>query len=411
MRKFYKFIITTAVASAATPLFATDFTEADLVTEAVGEVKVYIRNSGTTDYQGNTDYLGGQRAELVFDAATHTVYLRNPQTSLRTPTYIVGTYTDTSMSFTMPQLLCWSSYYYAVGHRLVVDTDKSTDSNVVYKIDDSEPITYTIADDGTISMNSSDEKIRFGYDEKGKNIAAFTNFDVVYIPFTDTAVTAETLPTDFASHIEKWAYINSRGSVKDANVAEYNGKLYISGLDADGESSYIVGDIDGTTATFKRGQYSGMNAYFDKFTYLYGIDAEDNFEDVVFTYSADEGTLACQNSSLIFCGGDFANGKNLEVFTGLNGLTIKRKATSQVGSIATDRTIVSETYTDLSGRTVRHLAAGLYLKTTTYADGTTVTTKHLLPQSQHSSEGLYGLCCDTRLSFTRTTCIPSYAQE
>jgi hypothetical protein len=380
MRKFYKFIITAAVASTATtPLFATDFSEADLVTEAVGEVKVYTRNSGTTDYQGNPDYLGGQRAEIVFDAATHTVYLKNPQTSLRTQEYIVGTYTDTSMSFTMPQLLCWSDYYYAVGHRLVVDTDKSTDSNTVYKIDDSAPITYTIAADGTISMDGSDEKIRFGYDERGKNIAAFTNFDVVYIPFTDTAVTTETLPADFASHIEEWAYINSKGSVKDANVAEYNGKLYISGLDADGESSYIVGDIDGTTATFKRGQYSGMNEYFDKFTYLYGIDANDNFEDVVFTYSADEGTLSCQNSSLIFCGGDFASGKNLEVFTGLSGLTIKRKATSKVGSIATDRTVVSEIYTDLSGRTVRHPAAGLYLKTTTYADGATVTTKHLLP--------------------------------
>jgi hypothetical protein len=39
---------------------------------------------------------------------------------------------------------------------------------------------------------------------------------------------------------------------------------------------------------------------------------------------------------------------------------------------------VSETYTDLSGRIVALPAPGLYIKTTTYADGTTRTVKVLV---------------------------------
>jgi hypothetical protein len=291
-----------------------------IITKAEGVAKYYIRNTNTQNYAGYNQFLGGVSGELVFDESTHTVYMKNPQTALRSDTYIVGSYTDTSLSFTMPQTLDTSYYGDLIGHRFVKDSNSTDNNEPTYTIDDSEPLTYTIAADGTITMNSDGDKILFGFTDAFD--ITYANYETVFTPFNDKALTMADMPDDFASKVEMWC-MQDDSSKLNLKVVNSDNKLYIAGFDTYNPDSFVVGDIDGNTVTFKAGQYTGINRYLYQYSWFYGYDGE-KLEDAVFSYAPEAGVLSNKNSSFGLYSGDIVNNRGITELLGYSEAAINR---------------------------------------------------------------------------------------
>jgi hypothetical protein len=319
MKKNYAFLTVTLLLFGTVTLYAEETSvDNDVITTAEGVVKTYVKNSNTMNYSGLGQFLGGVSCELVFNEETHTVYWKNPQTSLRSNTYIAGTYTDTSLSFSMPQTIQNRNDNIVVGHRMVKNETGSGDS---YIIDDSKPITFTIAEDGVITMDGTGEDVIFSYTQNDK-WSKFANYEVVMTPFDTTVMTIDNAPAEIAAKFEDWSLFSSSNRL-NVKLAEYDGNLYLAGLDPDNTNSFIVGKMereedeytDDYIVTFPSGQYSGIDGYLYQYKMFGGLDSDGNLTDkAVFIYSPEYGVIDRLDGSFCFYGGDIVNNTNIEMF-------------------------------------------------------------------------------------------------
>jgi hypothetical protein len=327
MKHFYSIALFASMLLGASAMQAGEkVDEHGVIYDVEGTSIYYAKNTNTSNYNGLNNPLYGVWTKLVYDEANHIVYMMYPQTSFHRDTYIKGTYTDNKISFEMPQTLSYlTTGGKTIGHRLVKPADGTPARADDYVIDDSEPITYTIGEDGVITMDGGDE-VLFGfskppYDEPDAEpeLTRFANYETVLTPMPYQMLYAENMPEDYASKYEMWT-TDSRVSVK---VATYGNKIYLEGLDYNNPEGIFVGDIDGDTVTIPGGQCSGMENNMFKCKYLYSKE-DGVYGDVVFTYSAEKGELVSKTANNGLYVGDFTENKGIEQKESLGTITIKR---------------------------------------------------------------------------------------
>lgn len=277
----------------------------------------------------------GMASEIVYDEAEKAAYLKNPVTYLIHDTYIKGTYTDNQISFQMPQTLfvSFGSTYYA--HRMVKDEANSTEEEPAYTVDDSKPLTFTIAADGKVTFDGQGDTVIIGVTNAAGQWLGYGDHDITYEPFNEKVLTIADMGTDFSSHLQEWLIVSDSGSLP-VKVAEYNGKIYIAGLDKNNPESLIVGDINGSDVTFKSRQYVGLDKELNYYKYFYGLYIDqaydewyDEYYDVyktddsaVFTYDAEAHNLVGQGAAIGIVGGMLNDDTGMEVYCGYNDPTI-----------------------------------------------------------------------------------------
>jgi hypothetical protein len=289
------------------------------ITNPTGEVKEYTTT--TTDYTYLWGYIfdytdTGYAGEIVFDG--NTAYIKNPITTLGGyNTYIKGSVDGNKITVSLPQPLISEEGYTFHVDRCVLDSENSEDYSPAYNIDDSEPLTYTINDDGSITSDWKDENVILGltYDNEWYYYGSYA---VEYVPFDGTRLTIADMPADFTEKLSSnWAVLSDEGS-SYVSAAEYNGKFYIGGLFSSDPDALLVGDIDGTTVTFASNQYMGVDNDYGYRTFFHGLDVETEYDEeydeyytfydladnVTMTYSAEENKLSNANRALGFVGGD-----------------------------------------------------------------------------------------------------------
>jgi hypothetical protein len=271
----------------------------------------------------------GLASEFVYNESNGAVYMKDPITYLPYGTYIEGSYTDTSLSFTFPQALLEEEgkVYYA--HRMVIDAANSDDWDTEYMVDDSKPVTFTIAADGTISCDEQNGDVIIGLTDADGEWMQYGNYNMVYKPFDKQLLTISSMPADFASQLENWTIIGDDNATQSVQVANYDGKIYIAGLDEDNEESLIVGTIDGDLVKFESGQYTGIDEDYNYYKMFYGLSVTQEYDEyydeyystyaiddyAIFIYDAENGELSCENDSFGLAGGDTSYLTEFAVFT------------------------------------------------------------------------------------------------
>ncbi len=281
------------------------------------------------------DTYEGMAGEVVYDETSKSAYMKNPISYLIYDTYIKGSYTDTQLSFQLPQPLLVESgeTYYA--HRMVKDEANSSDYDPAYNVDDSKPVTFTIAADGKITFDGSGDGVIIGLTDASGEWAGYGDYDITYEPFNKEVLTVDDMDEGFEAKLQNWMVLSDDASLS-VRVAEDNGKIYIAGFNEDNADALIVGDINGTNVTFESGQYLGIDSELNYYKFFYAMSVTQEYDDwyeeyydtyktadkADFTYDASAGTLISQGGAIGVVGGMLDDEYGMEVYNSFNDPTI-----------------------------------------------------------------------------------------
>lgn len=282
---------------------------------------------------------GGLVGTVVYDESQHEVYLQNPITYLYIESYIKGTYSDTALTFQTPQPLYYDSdsdaTYYL--HRMVKDFENSTEDTVYYLVDDSEPIVFDVAEDGTLTFDRDGNDVIIGLASEDGSWTYLGDHNVTMTPFDKEELKLSDMPEDFSDHLEKW-FIRSDNATSVVRVAEYDNKFYIMGLNKDYDDRLVVGDINGDTVTFPSEQLVGRDYYYNYWQIFSGLKP-DQYDDIdfgltdiylplenaTFKYNASEKTLTLESgASMGVIGGNLDEYGFDEIYASYDNAKIER---------------------------------------------------------------------------------------
>jgi hypothetical protein len=304
--------------------------EADLTGDIIdvapeGETKYYSGASSSVYhiFSVTEEDVTGMTAEITF-TADGKAYWKNPLSNAPFDTYIVGDVADSKITFQFPQHI-YDDYSYAdwglIYEFYLAVYDKTVDEEGAssYDIADNQTITFSIAEDGTISQDGN-QMIGMGDYDAWDEVFYFDGYgdqNIVLTPFNDTKVEApETVV------FEDWALTeeyndNNKWLVK---VGFDGNDVYVKGLCSDDRDMTFKGTIDGNRIIVPNGQYVGSLYYRYDYTqagvirYEYSdlYDREigivtDSADDFVFNYDSEARKLTSQNAD---CALLFSEGKN-----------------------------------------------------------------------------------------------------
>jgi hypothetical protein len=300
--------------------------------QLTGEI-VYTAPEGTTKYYSGASHsyyhifsmteedVTGMTSEITF-TADGKAYWKNPLSNAPFDTYIVGDVSGNKITFQFPQHLYddttyadWGLTYefYTAVFEETTDEDGETDYDTV----DNQTMTFTIADDGTITQDGNYILGLGDYDDWDEifYFDGYADKNIVLTPFNDTKVVApENVTFDYWVIDEDY---NDNGKWL-VQVGFDGDDVYVKGLSTDDKEMTFKGKVNGDKITVANGQYVGAIYYRYNYTqagtveYQYSEDygrevgyVKDSAEDYVFNYdaSARRMTSTGENSALLFSEG------------------------------------------------------------------------------------------------------------
>lgn len=301
--------ITTAKSSAMARAKAVEnleFSNEFISEQPAGQLTSYTREGGAfMSYYG---YIykttqNGNLIDVVVAEDGETVYLKNPVSMLDVDSWVKGTIKDGKIHLPLYQTLNYfpdeDNAHILVKSVMINNGDGSLTPTPDFEATE---VTYTIHEDGVISLDDTDVDPETNY---GKNILAvinsndqtwtgFGDWQTIYRPFNATTIT---VPESVV--LEDW--VCKKGGEAMLVKAGTDGELfYIDGL----ASAPVVGTIAGDKVTFASNQYVGMMrgavAFFVAATYhevesggeySYTYNEYDAIPALEFAYDAEAKTL------------------------------------------------------------------------------------------------------------------------
>ena len=267
-----------------------------------GELKTYVRSGGAMlsfwGYLFST-YQDGGAMQMVFADDGKTVYLKDPISQAAAGTWVRAELSDDGKTLTMP-LNQHIIFYDDYGYGLItawVDVAIDDNGNIVATANpEIKEATFTIGDDGTISLNGSSGDVNtfecsglgLIYDDD-LSWAAYADWESVYTPFDATPVE---LPEGAVLEDFSMFYVDSNGNPggKMVKVAQVDNDIYVQGVTSLVPEGVIKGTLSDNKVTFPSDQYMGIgNSLF-----LSMVSIDDNFnvlDNLVFEYDAATRTM------------------------------------------------------------------------------------------------------------------------
>ena len=275
----------------------------DVITEQPeGELKTYVRSGGAMlsfwGYLFST-YQDGGAMQMVFADDGKTVYLKDPISQAAAGTWVRAELSDDGKTLTMP-LNQHIIFYDDYGYGLItawVDVAIDDNGNIVATANpEIKEATFTIGDDGTISLNGSSGDVNtfecsglgLIYDDD-LSWAAYADWESVYTPFDATPVE---LPEGAVLEDFSMFYVDSNGNPggKMVKAAQVDNDIYVQGVTSLVPEGVIKGTLSDNKVTFPSDQYMGIgNSLF-----LSMVSIDDNFnvlDNLVFEYDAATRTM------------------------------------------------------------------------------------------------------------------------
>lgn len=240
-----------------------------------GDVKTYSRSSQyfyvmmgvslSTSENYATDIIWGDNGD---------VYIKAPLSdeNMPTDTYMKGTIENGVMTFNLPQDFAVIDGKKYMLNRLEYKLTNPDEQKGLYFITEDNKITYTLHEDGSVSMEKSSDfsdeidlpDFILGLTDEEGNWVGYGDFNQTYTPFDGKI---STLPEGAEIHKMQVTYDDYAAKVMDMAVKD--GKVYIAGFNSNYPEACIVGDIDGNRLSFPTGQYIGTDNYWHSFIYFW----------------------------------------------------------------------------------------------------------------------------------------------
>lgn len=299
----------------------------DVITDQpAGEMKIYERSGGAIyNYWGYlfSTYQDGSAMRIVFADDGKTVYLQDPISQAVTGNWVRAELSDDGKTLTMP-LNQFIIYYPDVEYGLMIawiDVTTDADGYIVATANpDINEATFTIGDDGTISLNGSTGDvdtfegggIGLIYDDD-LSWAGYVDWESTYTPFTKTPVE---LPDGAVLEDYSMAYLDANGNAggKMAKVAMMGNDVYVQGFSSSVPDGVMKGVLHGDQMIFPSDQYIGVGNGL--FLHMTGIDAEYMaLDNLTFTYDAGTRTMTASDILGVVAGTSIQEEYGQPVFT------------------------------------------------------------------------------------------------
>lgn len=355
---------------------------------AVDEVREYsridgfglMRNNSTTVLY-NSSPIG---ATSVFAFSGNKVYLQNAIFQSSVPdTWIEGTVSEDGTKLTFP-----------VGQEFTLNGETKTGSKLCVlrlhgSLQNDETVTQITY---TVDKNSNTIVMDFIEDGTGNYffISASSDEDEAqlyaecYTTFKHFPKTAITPPADMRAETWKLNAVDYVGTTNgmEPRKLEYDIQFGVSGSEAwvkgvlpEFPDVWVKGDISGRKCKFTTQYLGELETYGREFYFLtLHIDREYGIYDyeITFTYNPESNTYAIDDDSYVLL-----NAMPVEIMyiRQLGDIVISKVEQDAIDDVATDRSVVSESYITLSGTKVQNPQHGIFVKNIRYADGTVKNVK------------------------------------
>lgn len=286
----------------------------DIISEQPeGELRTYQRSGGAMysfwGYLFST-YQDGGAMQMVFADDGKTVYLKDPISQAAAGTWVRAELSDDGKTLTMP-LNQHIIFYDDYGYGLItawVDVAIDDNGNIVATANpEIKEATFTIGDDGTISLNGSSGDVN-SFTGSGIGLiydddftwAAYLDWESVYTPFDATPVE---LPDGAVLEDFSMKYIDGNGSPagKMVKVAMMDNDVYVQGFSSLVPDGIMKGTLNGDKVVFPSDQYIGIGNSL--FLSMAGIDADYYLlENLEFDYDAATRTMTASNILAVVAG-------------------------------------------------------------------------------------------------------------
>ncbi len=288
----------------------------DVITEQPeGELKTYQRSGGAIynmwGYIFST-YQDGGAMQMVFADDGKTVYLKDPVSQAAANSWVKAELSDDGKTLTMP-LNQFIIYYDEVEYGLItawvdVTVDDEGYINAVPNPDIHE-VTFTIGDDGTISLNGSSGDVD-AFEGSGIGLiydddlswAGYVDWASVYTPFDGTPVE---LPDGIVMEDFSMSYVDSYGNAggKMVKVGMMDNDVYVQGFSSLVSDGVMKGSMNkgGDMVFFPSDQYLGVGNSL--FLNMMGLDAELTILDnLAFNYDEETRTMRANDILAVVAG-------------------------------------------------------------------------------------------------------------
>ena len=286
----------------------------DVITDQPeGELKTYQRSGGAMyNFWGYlfTAYQDGGAMQMVFADDGKTVYLKDPISQAVANTWVRAELSDDGKTLTMP-LNQFITYFDEVEYGLMtawVDATVDEDGYIVATPNlDIQEVTFTISDDGTISLDGSSGNvdtfegsgIGLIYDDD-LSWAGYVDWGSVYTPFDAKPVE---LPEGAVLEDFSMSYVDSYGNASGemVKVAMMDNDVYVQGFSSLVPDGVMKGTISGDKVLFPSDQYLGIGS--SRFLSMMGLDADYTvLDNLVFDYDAASRTMTASDILAVVAG-------------------------------------------------------------------------------------------------------------
>ena len=268
-----------------------------------GEKKYYTR-AGVGFYVSNNSVYNEDQSGIVtiLEAEGGKVYIKDPVSHYAQGVWVEGTRDGNTITVAGGQPLAWNTNY-STTLGLYWGNVQSTATGNTYAKGEGD-ITFTVDDEaGTITLDgSSQDKIIAIYWDDDNSWSGYGDYNSVWTLNTEyePASTDPIVLPDGAEVLEWYAEGTGSAAVPtDVKVAFVGNEVYISGLTSNFPDAWIKGTLDGTTVTFSKFQFVGMNSGTMPI-WAVGADSETSaLQDFTMTYDSEAQTLALDANQLI----------------------------------------------------------------------------------------------------------------
>lgn len=227
-----------------------------------GEKMLYLRNGKNYAMFGDLFPMPGVAEDVVNEfvyGEDGEVYMKNILSSYPTKSYVKGTLADGVITVEFPQLISVATN--ESGEKVKYYADRlgktvTSDNQVSYEPAEERTIKFTVAEDGTITMEPSEyEMMMLGLTDENGIWLGYGDVTGVYTKFSHSEPL--TMPEDLET--EEYLFV-ADGLARYVSMGIDNKDLYIKGISVQFPDACVKGTItDDNKVVFENGQYLGYN--------------------------------------------------------------------------------------------------------------------------------------------------------